>query len=197
VLLKHYTTLDEVCSLAHKVKLQKKIRLRRDPTKPLNHSFPFNKESNPPPPKPQNIIPASSSHKSNDPKPPQNPFKKRRCFKCHELGHIASECPKRKVITLVEYETLEEEEGREEEVEKEMEGMEEYVEGADEGELLVLRRTLSGHKDANYTVQRENIFHTRTINGHICSLIVDGGSCTNVASTTLVKKLKIKAEVHP
>jgi len=99
---------------------------------------------------------------------------------------------------LVEYETTEEEEGREEEVEKEMEGMEEYVEEADEGELLVLRRTLSGHKDANHAKQMENIFHTQcTINGRVCSLIVDGGSCTNMASTTLVEKLKIKTEVHP
>ena len=62
---------------------------------------------------------------------------------------------------MVEYETTEEEEGREEEVEKEMEGMEEYVEEADEGELLVLRRTLSGHKDANHAKQMENIFHTQ------------------------------------
>jgi len=93
---------------------------------------------------------------------------------------------------------MEEEEGREEEVEKEMEGIEEYVEGADEGELLVLRGSLSGQKDANYAVQRENIFHTRcTINGRVYSLILDGGSCTNLASTTLAEKLKIKAEAHP
>ena len=83
-----------------------------------------------------------------------------------------------KVITLVEYETIEEEE-----VDREMEGMEEHVEEADEGELLVLRRALSVHKVANHEEQRENIFHTRcTINGRVCSLIVDGGSCTNEES---------------
>jgi len=97
-----------------------------------------------------------------------------------------------------EYETMEEKEGTEEEVKKEMEGIEEYVEEVNEGELLVLRRTLNGHMDANHAEQRENIFHTWcTINCHICSLIVDGGSYTNVASTTLVEKLKIKAEAHP
>ena len=38
--------------------------------------------------------------------------------------------------------------------------------------------------------QRENIFHTRChINNKVCSMIIDGGSCTNVASTTLVEKL--------
>jgi len=75
---------------------------------------------------------------------------------------------------------------------------EECMEDADEGELLVLRRSLSGLKGPNHAEQRENIFHTRcTINGRVCSLIVDGGSCTNVVSTTLVDKLKLKTEAHP
>ena len=34
--LQHYTTLDEVCSLAHKVELQRKTKLKREPPKPLN-----------------------------------------------------------------------------------------------------------------------------------------------------------------
>ena len=76
-----------------------------------------------------------------------------------------------------------------------MEMEEEYVEEADEGELLVLRRALSGHKVQNHEEQRENIFHTRcTVNGRVCSLIVDGG---NVASTTMVEKLQLKTEPHP
>jgi len=71
------------------------------------------------------------------------------------------------------------------------------VEEADEGELLVLRRTLSGHKGVNHEEQRENIFHTQCIiNGRVCSLLVDGGSCANVASATFIEKLKVKAEAH-
>jgi len=34
----------------------------------------------------------------------------RRCFKCQGLGHIAFDCPNRKVITLPEWETMKEEE---------------------------------------------------------------------------------------
>ena len=46
--------------------------------------------------------------------------------------------------------------------------------------------------------QRENIFHTRcTINGKLCSLIVDGGNCTNVASSRLVSKLSLDTKPHP
>jgi len=75
-----------------------------------------------------------------------------------------------------------------------MEVKDECVEEEDEGELLVLRMA----KAPNHKEQREDIFHTRcTIHGCVCSLIVNGGSCTNVASTTLVDKLQLKTDPHP
>ena len=33
--------------------------------------------------------------------------------------------------------------------------------------------------------------------GKICSLIIDGGSCTNVASQRLIEKLALKTLLHP
>ena len=46
--------------------------------------------------------------------------------------------------------------------------------------------------------QRENIFHTRChINGKVCFVIIDGGSCTNVASTLMVNKLGLATTKHP
>jgi len=46
--------------------------------------------------------------------------------------------------------------------------------------------------------QKENIFYTRcTVKGKVCSLIIDGGSCANVASKTLVEKLKIFVSPRP
>jgi len=70
-----------------------------------------------------------------------------------------------------------------------MEFEDECVEEAYEGELLVLMRALSGIKISNREEQ-VNIFHTLcTINGRVCSLIVDGGSCAKVASTSLLEKL--------
>jgi len=46
--------------------------------------------------------------------------------------------------------------------------------------------------------QRENIFHTRcTVKGKVCSLIIDGGSYANVASKTLMEKLKLSVSPHP
>lgn len=46
--------------------------------------------------------------------------------------------------------------------------------------------------------QRENIFHTRcVIQNKLYSLIIDGGSCTNVASIRLVNKDGLKTTPHP
>ena len=62
-----------------------------------------------------------------------------------------------------------------------------------EGESFMARSALSAQvKEDDMEQQRENIFHTRChINNKVCSMIIDGGSCTNVASTTLVEKLNL------
>ena len=68
-----------------------------------------------------------------------------------------------------------------------------------EGESLVARRALSAQvKEDDMEQQRENIFHTRChINNKVCSMIIDGGSCTNVASTALVENLNLPTLKHP
>ncbi|XP_048629617.1 uncharacterized protein LOC125601539 [Brassica napus] len=74
---------------------------------------------------------------------------------------------------------------------------EEVVDYAETGELLVTRRSLSALFDPE-TVQRENIFHTRcSVEQKVCSLIIDGGTCTNVASKYLVDKLGLAKTPHP
>ncbi|XP_060182306.1 uncharacterized protein LOC132611970 [Lycium barbarum] len=46
--------------------------------------------------------------------------------------------------------------------------------------------------------QRENLFYNRCKIMHkVCSLIIDGGSCTNVVSTTLVDHIKFPTRKHP
>jgi len=77
------------------------------------------------------------------------------------------------------------------------ETQEEVMEEADAGELLVLRRTLSSLK-GDKEEQRENIFHSQcTSREKVCSLIIDGGSCANVASSNTVEKLNLQAMTHP
>ena len=66
------------------------------------------------------------------------------------------------------------------------------------GELLVTRRSLRVQTKPEDNDQRENLFHTRcTVYDKVCSLIIDGGSCTNVASESLVEKLALKTGKHP
>ena len=63
---------------------------------------------------------------------------------------------------------------------------------------LVARRALNMHaKEDGDEEQRENIFHTRChVRDKICSMIIDGGICTNVASTTMVNKLRLPMTNH-
>ncbi|GAB2267668.1 hypothetical protein Dimus_038676 [Dionaea muscipula] len=63
---------------------------------------------------------------------------------------------------------------------------------------LVSRRTLSVQVGLEDEVQRENIFYTRChIGDKVCSVIIDGGSCANVASMTMVEKLGLPTVAHP
>ena len=66
-----------------------------------------------------------------------------------------------------------------------------------ESDLLMIRRMLGTIPKPLDDTQRENIFHTRClINNKLCSLIIDGGSCTNVASTRVVEKLALPTISH-
>jgi len=124
----------------------------------------------------------------------------RRCFKCQGLRHIASDYPNRKVITLAEWTAVkenfeEEEKACESELELK-ETQDKVVEEANEGELLVLRRVLSNQRGVK-DEQRENTFHTRcTVQGKVCSLIIDRGSCANVVSLSMIKKLGLQTITH-
>ena len=65
-----------------------------------------------------------------------------------------------------------------------------------EGDLVV-RRILGQHQKHFDKTQRENNFHTRCLsNNELCSLIIDRGSCANVASTKVVEKLGLPAIFH-
>jgi len=121
----------------------------------------------------------------------------KRCFKCQGCGHFQVDCPNRRVLTLREMEEIDQFA-----LELIMEGEEEEetatVLTPDVGEMLVLQRILHAKEGLKEESQREHIFHSRcTIQGKVCSLIIDRGSYTNVASTHLVRKLGLTTIPHP
>ncbi|XP_040943180.1 uncharacterized protein, partial [Gossypium hirsutum] len=119
-----------------------------------------------------------------------------KCFKCLGRGHIASQCPNRNVMFVRDDGEIESESEQEKEAIEQTED-EEDVEQAENGEILVVKRSLT-LQGAENDQQRENIFHTRCqVQGKICCVIIDGGSCTNVASSMMVEKLGLATIKHP
>ena len=62
--------------------------------------------------------------------------------------------------------------------------------------MFVIKWSLS-FKEEDIEQQRYNIFHTRCyVSNKVCSVIIDGGGCTNVACITLVEKLGLPTFEH-
>ncbi|KAL4290500.1 hypothetical protein GQ457_14G015810 [Hibiscus cannabinus] len=119
------------------------------------------------------------------------------CFKCLGRGHIASQCPNRHTMVIRESGEIETDSEKEEEDDTIEEEVNENVDFPADGEVLVVKRSLNTQV-VQSDQQRENIFHTRChINGKVCFVIIDGGSCTNVASTLMVQKLGLETTKHP
>ncbi|KAH1121312.1 hypothetical protein J1N35_004472 [Gossypium stocksii] len=117
-------------------------------------------------------------------------------IKCLEKGHIASQSPNHSTMMVRANEEIK----SKEEVENEPEAptnKEEDLKYAAEGDILVVKRSLN-IQSVEGEQQRENLFHTRChVQGKVCSLVIDGGSCTNMASTLMVEKLGLPTTKHP
>ena len=75
---------------------------------------------------------------------------------------------------------------------------EETVLATNVGELLILQRILHAKESSREENQREHIFYSQcTIQGKVCSVIIDMGSCTSVASTHLVDNHSLPTVQHP
>ncbi|XP_010546454.1 PREDICTED: uncharacterized protein LOC104818535 [Tarenaya hassleriana] len=120
-----------------------------------------------------------------------------RCFKCLGRGHYANEC---RIEELWWFRDNGEVETEAEGESDSMTSLESDVDEqkAESGKLMVTRRVLNLRSKEEEKIQRENIFYTRcVVKDKVCSLIIDSGSCTNVASNSLVEKLGLLTQKHP
>ncbi|KAA0050434.1 uncharacterized protein E6C27_scaffold175G00240 [Cucumis melo var. makuwa] len=116
-----------------------------------------------------------------------------KCFHCGQTGHLSNACPKRKILAI-----LEEDEDYVEEQEEDLSQEEEVLEPND-GERLscVLQRFLITPKSDTSHQQRHSLFKTQcTIQGKVCSVIIDNDNSENFVSKKLVAALKLKTEPH-
>nr|KYP65386.1 hypothetical protein KK1_011619 [Cajanus cajan] len=121
-----------------------------------------------------------------------------KCFKYLGRGHIASQCPTKKVMILRGQDIYSSVDESSSTTSSDSETSEEDhpIERAYPYDMI--RRLLGSQPNESHISQRENIFHTRCkISDKACSLIVDSGSCYNCCSTRLVEKLDLTPIPHP
>lgn len=104
-----------------------------------------------------------------------------------------AECPNKDILVLNklfgEYELHDEEETK---------ILDDEIEYAEEGEILMIQRVLNAEPTLEERAQRDNLFHTRcTVKDKVCHLIVDSDSCANIASTLMVEKLGLETTKNP
>ena len=157
------------------------------PTKPIS-AAPSHKP--PPPPTASGTGSSNSTARTRD----------MNCHTCGGKGHFKRDCPNRKVM-LVNEETGEYESGDEVDhtadlVEEEDSGII-YADAAHLPTIVCTQRALS--VTPSPMEQRCNLFQTMAAlgNGKACKVIIDGGSCRNLASKELCQKLNLKYLPHP
>ncbi|KAK1601998.1 hypothetical protein QYE76_027103 [Lolium multiflorum] len=128
------------------------------------------------------------------------------CFKCGAQGHKSFECKNTRVmitrddgdveyLSEGEYEALVQAATSHED--DALEDQEQVLCVHDASPSLVVTKVLTTHALPNED-QRCNIFQTRAgINGKSIKVIIDGGSCHNLASTELCTKLNLPLRKHP
>ncbi|CAO2825173.1 unnamed protein product [Amaranthus hypochondriacus] len=200
----HYASFSDVCKLALKYEAQSQEEKEKEnpkfPCKCTSKFTPSNSEGSTFQSK---SFPSSFKNEKSKEKVVVSPSElatRRKCFKCHGRGHIASECPSKAVLTSTQCAIMDEEEKMYNFVANEVEDLaddyEEEIQPEDEYNMMVVRKVLFSEPQADLK-QRHNLFHTRCkIGEKNCNVIVDSGAQTDVISSEVVSKLKLATRDH-
>ncbi|XP_042446399.1 uncharacterized protein LOC122031341 [Zingiber officinale] len=188
--LHHYVELDDVVQMAMKVERQLKEGVRSSSKYEATSSSPWK----------QKWGSSKATEKAvSKSKGETNVAKTQPSNKDRGSGHIASQCPNKRSMIILdnrEIETEEEDEGNEST--PSVEDTSDVELTVDGQALVVLRALYMQAKEDDDGLQRENIFYTRYhVKDRVCGLIIDGGSCVNVASKLMVDKLSLPTLKHP
>ncbi|KAE8729379.1 hypothetical protein F3Y22_tig00003721pilonHSYRG00452 [Hibiscus syriacus] len=199
--LYHYIEMDEMVQMAMKIERQLKRRHTTRNIAPASSEWSPNNIKNPTPPLVKEQAESSKNQQANKDfnRGKQTTERSRdiRCFKYLGRGHVSTQCPNRNTMLLLGNGEIESESEEEQEAPIEVNEEITLADPVKQGEALVIRRSLN-LQVAEDNAQQENIFHTRChVNEKVCFVIIDGGSCTNVASTIMVEKLGLKTMKHP
>ncbi|KAL4297298.1 hypothetical protein GQ457_12G014710 [Hibiscus cannabinus] len=165
--LQHYVELEDMVHMAIKVEKQQRRKTVNQGNTPSNN---FRK------PAPQAPLQNRERAETSKMKPPvadvgcgKQPMHQERsrdilCFKFLGRGHIASQCPNRRTMLLLDSGEIESE-SKEDEPELPRETVQEEddtLQSFETGDVLVIQRSLTTQPTQN-NQQRENIFHTRCL----------------------------------
>ncbi|XP_074302886.1 uncharacterized protein LOC141637221 [Silene latifolia] len=209
--LQSYADFDSLCNLCLKVEAQGKAKLT--PTHGEGGRSWRNEGYSRGSPSSRTVetTPKKISTPESAPKipvPKETSLSRVRCFKCQGFGHFQNACPNKRNIALREAIAVRDELYDEEErlgdvfnfEEREEEGNDRDIETYDAPnyDCALVLRALQTQSTPIEAEQRNQIFHTKCqVKDKWCSLIIDGGSCTNVASTKMVDKLGLDTIPHP
>ena len=130
------------------------------------------------------------------------------CHRCKGYGHVQRDYPSKRILVVKEdgeYSSASEfdedtlalfaadDTGNKE-------PPEEHIDAGDAAhyESLIVQCVLSAQMENAEQNQRHTLFQTKcVIKEHSCRMIIDGGSCNNLASSDLVEKLALSTKPHP